>query len=104
MQDFENAGGLPPVGANVPVAATEAGHKVAEDDRVDWDKIQSDGAESSQEEEEVPPLGNPEANSSSHAVADDIVHLDDEDDDDNDDDAPLRVRRRNPTRQTSRPS
>jgi hypothetical protein len=86
VQTFELADGLPPVGGDVPLAAGDASNEIAEDDRVDWDDLQSDGAESSQGEHEVPPQGNPGAGGSSRAAADDIVRLDTRDDDDDDED------------------
>jgi hypothetical protein len=76
MKTFELADGLPPVGGDVPLAAGDGSNEIAEEDRVDWDDLQSDGAESSQGEHEVPPQGNLGAGSTSRAAAKDIVHLD----------------------------
>jgi hypothetical protein len=110
VQTFELADELPPVGGDVLLAAGDASNEVDEDDQVDWEEIQSDDAESSQGEHEVPPQGNPRADSSSRAVAGDIIHLemgdgDDDDDDDDDDEDPIafRLPRRAPTRQVTKP-
>jgi hypothetical protein len=92
LQDFEDAEGLPPLGATVPLAYAEASHQSNGDDRVDWNDIQSEGSESSQAKNEVPPLGDREAGNSSCAPADKVVLLDDENDDD--DGAPFMVKRR----------
>jgi hypothetical protein len=75
------------------MAAAEASHEVPEDDRLDWDEVQSDGAESSQDEGEVPPLENSKVGSSLHVPADVVVQLENKEDDD----APFQVRRRNLT-------
>jgi hypothetical protein len=89
---FEFADGLPPLGANVSLAAGEASNESPVDDRVDWNEIQSEGSSSSEGESEIPLAQDPEAGGSSRVPEKEVILVDDEDGDD--DDAPLRVRHR----------